>query len=40
MMFTVRLIVALWALTVEGTQAQELGNVQQGLDVGRDTACA
>jgi mono/diheme cytochrome c family protein len=31
MISTVRLIVALWAVTVEGTQAQELGNVQQGL---------
>jgi mono/diheme cytochrome c family protein len=35
MMSTVRLIVALWAVTVEGVQAQELGNVRQGLLLAR-----
>ncbi|MGA8615751.1 MAG: cytochrome c [Xanthobacteraceae bacterium] len=35
MISTVRLIVALWAVTVEGTQAQELGNVRQGLRLAR-----
>jgi mono/diheme cytochrome c family protein len=39
MMFTARLIVALWALTVQGAHAQELGNVQHGLQLAR-TQCA
>ena len=39
MMSTVRLIVAVWAVTVGGAQAQELGSASQGLRLAR-AVCA